>query len=637
MIASTLLSPGKIGTMTVKNRVIMSSMLPNFAEDEGFVNDRVIDYYTARAKGGCGLVSIELTAVHPTGQSTRMLGIYDDKFMPGLTKLAAAVKAQGAKVTMQIGHIGRQIFGPTATGVESWASSEIPCPMCGIVAHAMTEDEIWEVIEAYGDCAVRARDAGYDAVEVHCAHGYLIQNFLTPRSNNRTDQWGGSYENRSRLAREVMKNVRSKVGYDFPVYTRISAEEMAEGGLQLDEQIKFAKDLEAWGSDAIDVSLGTYGLQKYLIPPIDMPRALNKERAKAIKAAVNIPVIVVGRINDPLVAEEVLNDGAADFVAVGRGHIADPEFVNKTARGDLDSIIRCIGCEQGCMGSYPSTCMRNPAAGREAEFELKPAAVKKKVLVAGGGPGGLQAATMLKRRGHDVILCEKSSSLGGHFVLAGIAPRKSEMKEAALQMGRIAVREGVDVRYQTEVTPEVIDEIAPDAVVVATGFVPALPQIEGIENADTAFAVDVMAGTKTVKENVLIIGGNGIGAETADFLSESGKKVTILHEGDRIAPDVFWVRNQLLMDSLVSKNVQMYTNTKCVEIKGNTAVVEINGEKKELGGYDSIVIATGAKCNDTLSAYLEQKGIEHYVIGDAKQIRFALDAIREGAETALVI
>lgn len=634
MATKALLTPGKIGSLELKNRVMFSPLGSSIPSYDGHVDDVYVKYMEARAKGGCGLVSVEFSAVHANGQPPTLAGIYDDSYIPGLKKVTEAIHKHGAKALIQLAHCGRQLWGTPPKG-EAVAASPLPCMASGTVAREMTEEDIWEAIEAFGDAALRAIKCGFDAIEVHCAHGYLIQNFLSPYSNVRTDAWGGSFENRSRFAREVMRNIRKKVGSDYPVITRVSGTEVVPGGLTIEDQIEFAKMMEAEGSDAIDVSVGVYGYQQYLIPPIDMPIGLNVENAIKIKANVNIPVMAVGRINDPIYAENLIAQGKLDFVVIGRGLLADPEFVNKFAEGRIDDIVKCVGCMEGCfknsLMAKPITCMRNPETGHEAEFAFKPAEKKKKILIAGGGPGGLEAATRLKRRGHDVTLYEKASSLGGLFVLAGVAPRKHEMTEAALQMGRIAERAGVKIVLQTEVTQELIEKEKPDTVIVATGSVPAMPKIPGADAESVVTGIDILRGNATAGQKVVIVGGNVVGCEVADLLSSNGKEVIILEASDTICANLDFVRQGIMLRNLEAHGVKQITKAHCTEIHGETVTYEQNGENNTVYGVDTVVIATGAKPNDKLSTYLKAKGIEHYVIGDAKEVRFAIDAIREAA------
>lgn len=635
-----LLTPGKIGTLEVKNRVVMAPMGSFYVDQDGYVDDRLIDYLAARAKGGCGTVMMEFTAVHPNGQPAGMPAIYDDSFIPGLAKVAKAIKDNGATPAIQLAHCGRQTFIKPPHG-EPVAASPLPCMASGTIGREMTEADIWEAIEAFGDAAVRAAKAGFEYIDLHMAHGYLIQNFLSPYSNKRTDAWGGSFENRSRFAVEVLRNVRKKLGRDFPISTRISAWEVVPGGLTLEEQIKFAKLLEAEGSDCINVSVGVYGYQQYLIPPMYMPLGLNVDNAVEIKKHVSVPVMVVGRINDPYQADDLIASGKVDFVAIGRGHIADPEFVNKFAEGRADDIIKCIGCMEGCfrqsVQSQPNICIRNPATGREKEYELKPAEEVKKVLVVGGGPAGLECATTLKRRGHDVTLAERTSELGGKMLLAGVAPHKKEMGDAAAQMGRVAVRAGVNVLLQTEADMAFIEEFKPDVVVIATGSRLANPGIKGCDAPNVVSVLDVARGTATTGHRVVMVGGNDTGCEIADFLAANGKVVTVLEKTDTIAQDLtpmLFPRHGNLMADLKDGNVELITEAECTAIDGGTVVYIKEGEEKRIEGVDTVVLATGMESYDPLSAALKAKGIECHVIGDAVKPGFLVDAIHPAAALA---
>ena len=423
-----LFKEAKIGSLTLKNRVIMPPMGTLLPDEGGWVSDALIDYHVARAKGGCAMNIVEVSAVHRSTMGPRNLGICDDSFIPGLKKLAGAIKAAGGKACIQLWHAGRQT-NSRDTGMPIVAPSPIPCPLCREMPLELTTDQITELVEAYGDAAVRAKKAGFDAIEIHGAHGYLIDQFMSAYSNHRQDEYGGPLEKRARFALEIIENIRSKVGHDFPVIYRLSADEYVEGGLTAQDAVKIVRMIEKAGVDSVHVSAGVYGSLPWIIPPLDMPEVPYLENIAAVKSVASIPVIAAIRINDPVEADRMIGEGRADFVAVGRGHLADPEFCVKAMAGDFDSIIKCIGCNQGCvdrlfMQGLPIRCLRNPATGQEKACELKPAEQKKKILVVGGGPGGLEAATTLQKRGHQVILLEKACRLGGQFFLAGALPMK---------------------------------------------------------------------------------------------------------------------------------------------------------------------------------------------------------------------
>ncbi|HWR22833.1 MAG TPA: NAD(P)/FAD-dependent oxidoreductase, partial [Feifaniaceae bacterium] len=624
----------------LKNRVIFPPMGTNFPKDE-MVSQSLIDYHSARAKGGCGLNIVEIAAVHPTSRGERNLGIYDDKFIPGLKALADAIHAAGGKACIQLWHGGRQT-NSSVTGLPIVSASPIPCPRCQEMPKELTQDEIKELVEAYGDGALRAKKAGYDAIELHGAHGYLIAQFMSAYSNHRTDKYGGSLENRSRFALEIIADVRKKVGKDFPVIYRLSSEERVKDGLTFEDTKEIAKMVEKAGVDAIHVSVGVYETLHYTVPPIDLPVGFNIPGAAAVKRVVRIPVIAVDRINDPAFANQILEDGNADFIAMGRGQIADPELCNKAQRGELDSIVKCIGCNQGCvdrllMLGETVSCMRNPSTGRECEYALRPAEKKKKILVIGGGAAGLETATTLSRRGHEVILCEKSGSLGGQFFLAGIAPGKKEMSDAALQMGRTAKRAGVDIRLETEVTKALLGEIGPDEVVVATGSVPFIPNIPGHDKANVVTALDVLKGKKTTGDSVAVIGGGLVGIEISEYLTEQGKKVTIVEMLDEVAKELGMLRKPFAFQYIKDHSIAVYTGATCTEIRDNSLVIEQNGEKKEIKGIDTVVMATGAKPYHAVTDILDEAGIPYHVIGDAKAQGKAIDAIWAGAELGRAI
>lgn len=641
MAYSYLFSPQKIRGLELRNRIILPAMGTKMNEPGGFVSQRLIDYHVARAKGGCGLNTVEVTTVHPTAYTADSPAIFDDKFIPGMKKLADGIRDAGGKSCLQLWHGGKVAYNP-----DQVSSSPVPFEGAAMIPRELAIPEVSEMVQAYADAAARAKLAGFDSVEFHAGHGYLPQQFLSPAMNFRQDEYGGSWENRTRFPLECIRAIRQAVGPDFPILMRISAIEDLPDGLTLEDMKAFCVLAEQAGIDAVNVSRGvpTGTAIKYEVPPIDLPVGFNVDNAAQIKAVVGIPVIAVGRINDPAVADRIIAEDLADFVAIGRAQLADPEFCVKAESGREAEIIKCVGCDQGCFDAFVNpdvpfiSCMFNPSTGREREYELIPAERSKRVLIAGGGPAGLEAAVTLKRRGHVPILCEKSSTLGGQLYIAGAAPRKEEMAQAAVSMGEAAKRAGVEIRLDTEVTPDLIREIAPDEVILATGSAPVTLPVDGAELPHVVNSHDVLWGTVRPTGHVVIIGGGLVGLEVAELLVERGQKVTVVEMQAEVAADLGLLRRICVMESLYGHGVELITNSKCLSIGPDHVTVDQAGEEITLPA-DFVVLAVGSRSRDkqSLIECMERLSIPYHIVGDARQARRALNAIWEAARTARAI
>jgi NADPH-dependent 2,4-dienoyl-CoA reductase/sulfur reductase-like enzyme len=507
----------------------------------------------------------------------------------------------------------------------------------------LTTEEVYNLIEKFGDAARRAMDAGFDAVEVHGAHGYLIAQFMSPYSNKRIDEFGGDFMNRMRFPVEVVKNIRRKVGSGYPIIFRFSGDERVPGGRTIDESRMVARVMEEVGVDSLHVSTGVYGSMPWLIAPSAVSPGYNVYASEEIKNVVNIPVIAVGRINEPLMAEDILEDGKADMVSLGRESLADPELPNKVAAGLTEEISPCIGCMQACVGylfdpNYLKiSCLVNPFTGREGELKVEKAEKPKKVMVVGGGPGGLEAAWVAAKRGHKVTLYEKENVLGGQYRIGAIPPAKQDILKAIRYYITMGKKYGAEYKMGIEVTEDLIMKENPDVVILATGGVPLVPNIKGIDNPKFVKAVDILEGKKEAGMNVLVVGGGMVGVETADFLGEHYHNVTIVEMLPEIARDEQDAVKYFLMERLNKYGVKAITSATVKEFLDDGVVYEKDGKEEKLTGFDTIVLAMGAKAYNPLEEKIKGKVSEVYVVGDAVKARKALEAIEEAARVAVKI
>ena len=634
-----LLAPGKIGSMKLKNRFVVPPMGTNLATYNGEVTEEMIAYYRRRAKGGFGLIIIEVTAIDRKGKAImNEVGLWDDDQIPMFRKLMDAIHEEGGKVVVQLHHAGRQSVPPYIFNEIPEAPSRVACPVLNFVPEAMSNERVWEIIDEYGDAAVRAKIAGADGVEVHGAHGYLIAQFMSPHANKRTDEFGGDFFGRMKFPQEIFKNIRKKVGEDYPLLFRFGYDEKVNGGRTLEESVMVGRMAENCGVDALDVSIMTYASTPYMSAPPAMPHGFNQFPTKVIKEAVHIPVISVGRY-EPAIAESALLNGCADFIAFGRESIADPDLPAKVAAEKYEEIFPCIGCTQSCLGYLNLgghiRCLVNPLTGLEGKVSITKSENPKKVLVAGAGPGGLVASFLAARAGHEVILAEKSSEIGGSFRLAAIPPTKQDIATALRAYVNHCKKEGVDIRLNTPVTPELLSEINPDAVILATGGLPLRINLEGIDGENVIDAVDILDGTKTPGNRILMIGGGMTGVETADFLAEHNKAVTIIEMRPDIALDEASAPRFFLIPRLKEHGVEWIVSATVKKILPDGVIYEQNGSEYTCAGYDTIVLALGVKANNPLEEAARALGKQVFVIGDAAQPGPANKATEAALEAVL--
>ena len=645
-------APLKIGTIEIKNRFAMAPMATCFCTHDGFITQKVIDYYTARAKGGIGLIITEVVSVVSTSAyMPNQMTLFDDKYIPGLKKLTDSVHAYGAKIAPQLIHAGGENW-EILSGHKSVGPSPVLSRSKGDVPRELSNAEIEAIIECFGDAARRARDAGFDCVELHAAHAHmLVGAFMSPLRNKRSDAYGGSIEGRLKLPLEIIKNIKEKAGNDYPIILRTSGDELLPGGRTLQETQFIAPILEDAGVDAFHISGGVYPDQFWrIIPPMGTPLASNTPFATGIKEVVEVPVIAVGRIHSPRLAEHIVSTGKADMVALGRPLLADPDFVNKAYAGRFDDIIPCISCGIGCIQQREKmismTCLMNPRTGKESEPGKEPAKRVKKIIVVGGGPAGLTAARVAALRGHDVTLYEKASKLGGQFRIAVVPPFKQDIAVGLKFIISQAEKSNIKIVFNAEVTVELIKQKKPDAVIIATGAVPFIPEkLPGVDRKMVVTAEDILDGHPSQGcRNIVVLGGGLAGPEVADFLADRGdnlaikrKSVTIVTSKKDIALNLLHESRALLMQRLRDKDVRIMTRTTAKEILEDSVIVSCNGQDHTISKVDCVVLARGVKKLENLSEKIRECVPEVIVIGDAKEPRMALEAIAEGTEIGSII
>ena len=602
--------------------------------DNGSISDATVEHYRRRAGGGPAMVITEACAVSPEGVvSAHHARIYADRFIEELSRIAAAIKEEGCVPALQIHHSGRQ----TSVKVikrKPLAPSPLPCPAIRGDVEPLSIGGIQELVKKFGDAAVRANQAGFELIEIHGAHGYLINQFLSPFSNIRNDAYGGTVAARTRFAREIVEELRRRLGHEFPISFKISAEEYVDGGLTTTESIEILKVLVDAGIDVVQVSAGNDLTPEWICQPMFMEKACLVNSAKQVKQALDIPVMVVGRINDPQIANDIIAQAKADLVCMGRGLLADPEMPLKAQAGRLDEIRTCIACNT-CMESIFKKghieCLVNPMLGREKEMAFVPTLKPKKIMVVGGGPGGLNVAWVAAKRGHDVHVYEKRRELGGQLLPGSLPGHKAELRTLIQFQKKQAELFGVKCHLNHEVSAEDIRVFNPDVVILATGSLPALPSVQGIEKDIVLTYEDVLNDEPVDFQSVVIVGGGPTGLELALLLSESGCSVTVVEILPDAGKDLEAMTKKIIFTRLKENNVAVATDTRLLKIEDNGVIVADRENQERFIESDKVLIATGTRPNLKLYDQIKSLGFKIHQIGDCLEPRSAKDAIYESA------
>ncbi len=638
-----LFQPIKIGPMQIENRIVVSAMGVGFGADEnGCPTDQLIEFIAERAKGRPGMMVSGASYVHPSGiphPSYRMESVYlwDDRVLPQLEKLVKAVHQYDVKFGAQINHAGLSLLPDPA-----YCPSDLPVfSMMGMKVKEITKDDIEMFVDAFGSAAERCLKAGFDFIEIHSGHGYLIESFLTPYFNRRTDEYGGSFENRIRFLLEVFREIKNRIGDGVPVGLKMNGDDfIPEGSWGMDDLCKLAPILENEGAAYLNITCGTSnywmcgpGSVEPMIAPMYVDQGDRVRFAEGVKKHVSIPVATVGRIKNPIMADQIIKDGRADLVAMARPFLADPEFVEKARSGNLNDIRLCLGDCLGCIENIfrygQASCTVNPRVAREyqlKEVEGDKKASAKKVLVAGSGPAGLEAARRAAFAGHNVILCEKRGLIGGQMKLAAAMPKREEMGGIIPWYERQLHKYGVEIRLNTPVDEKMLGEINPDVLIVATGSLPQVPQglidgLENVQNIEPMMADELIEDDRLTGDSVLIVGGDQIGLQLVDHLTEKGKRVYITQQGPDFAPRMAGTDRYHLQERLSQRNMKQYPETEKIEIlTGDEVWVVSSAGRENLLGVETIVFAGERRPDRFLVEAAEKKGIETIIIGDANGI-----------------
>ncbi|MDD3219803.1 MAG: FAD-dependent oxidoreductase [Lachnospiraceae bacterium] len=635
--AGAAFAPGKIGTLSLKNRLIVPAMVANNSQEDGKPSERSIRYYEEKAKGGWGMLITEDYAVTPTAGGFRTLsGLWEDGQIEAHTKFVDRIHKLDTKICCQIYHAGRQT-NSKVNGAQCLAPSPYKDPPSFETPKEMTKEDIETVIQAYADAAVRAKKCGFDAVEIHGAHGYLINQFSSPFSNKRSDEYGGTTENRARFGVEVIRRVRQAVGKDFPVLFKLTTNEFVAGGLEIAEGRELARIFAREEIDAITISQGVNATEWGVIPPAAIPPAGFIAHVKACRDVVkNIPVIAIGRILNIDLANHIIEDGTADFVCMGRASIADPLAPKKYLEGDKEDIQLCIGCVQGCLGNLrrgePIQCLVNPKTNKEylaEETEVK-TEQSKNITVVGAGISGCEVAITAAKKGHKVTVYEKSNQIGGQWLLAAVPPSKQDFTTLVTWQKRQMELLGIEVKLNTEYSPALAKQEKPDLIVVATGSKEKMLPLKGLDGEHVYKAQEILSGKKTLSgKNVVVLGGGSVGVETAAHVAQDFKKVSILEVRDDIAIDGEFSNNYFLFKILDEFKVQVHTKAFYQNYENGTVTYKYKDKEYEIDDVSDIIVAVGSASNQELVEELKATGIETIMLGDAKEVKQGIRNLEE--------
>ena len=634
-----LFTPGKIGSLTLKNRILKAPQSSGMSNKDGTVSERLVRYYRQQAAGGAGLIVVEYAYVDDIGAKSAHchLGISSNEHIPGLAWLAENIREQGAVPGIQIEHCGRQKFLGTQP---ICAPSAIPWPRLwdqyGVqaVPHVLTVEEIQDIVHAFGDAALRAKQAGFELVEIHGAHGYLLTNFFSPTTNHRTDLYGGSLENRMRIYVEIVRDVRKKVGPDFPVTIRLSGTDYEPDGFPIEDTIELAKTLEKEGIDAFHISGGDHHTMIHQVSPMAINVCHNVWAAEAIKKVVHVPVIASGSITLPEYAEEILASGKGDFVGLGRPLWADPQWPLKAMEDRPEDIRPCIRCNEGCLertffNFKAITCAVNPTVSREGELDITPAAKPRKIAVVGGGPAGMEAARVCKLRGHEVTLFEEKE-LGGLLHEASVPEFKADIRPLCKYLITQIEKLGIPVEHKKATAADLAGY---DAVICATGSRPILPTVPGVDKPGVMDALEVLNGVRKPEGKIAVIGGGLVGTETALHLAEQGLHTTLVEMLPKIMNGVAVTDQLAYAERIARTDMEVCTGTRLVSV-GDGEITVCDHTGAHTLPADSVIIAIGLQAQDGLYADLCAAGKEAYLVGDAVRPGKIFDAFHTAYRVA---